>query len=79
MSDADIKVGDLVTVKEELQKLVDIRDWGIAINETTILPTDLPENENIDPIDSLIVFFPSTDDTFTIPRNCLRKICFIVE
>ena len=79
MIDKTIYIGDLVDVKEELQRIVNIPDWGIVIDETIIFPIELPEDETIEPIDSFIVFFPSTDDTFTIPKNCLRKISFLQE
>jgi len=73
-----IYIGDLVVVKEELQRVVDLKDWGIVIDEATILPSDVP-NEELEPIDSWVVFFPATDDTFTIPKNCVRKIIPIEE
>jgi len=73
MKDLPIYIGDLVAVKEELQRVVDLKDWGIVIDEATILPSDVP-NEDLEPIDSWVIFFPATDDTFTIPKNCVRKI-----
>tara|TARA_Y100000593_G_scaffold92588_1_gene184739 strand:- start:2875 stop:3120 length:246 start_codon:yes stop_codon:yes gene_type:complete len=73
-----ICIGDLVVVKEELQRVVDIKDWGIVIDEATILPSDVPDDK-LEAIDSWVVFFPSTDDTFTIPKNCVRKIVVIQE
>ena len=78
MSGLEIYIGDLVKVKDELEKVVNFPDWGIVIDEATILPTDVP-NEQLEPIDSWIVFFPATDDTFTIPKNCLKKILIIQE
>jgi len=78
MADSTIYIGDLVVVKEELQRVVDLKDWGIVIDEATILPSDVP-NEDLEPIDSWVIFFPATDDTFTIPKNCVRKIEVIQE
>ena len=65
-------------IKEELHVVVDLKDWGIVIGEATILPSDVP-NEELEPIDSWVIFFPATDDTFTIPKNCVRKIEVIQE
>ena len=78
MANSSIYIGDLVVVKEELQRVVDLKDWGIVIDEATILPSDVPDEE-LEPIDSWVVFFPATDDTFTIPKNCVRKINMIQE
>ena len=78
MPKSKIYIGDLVMVKEELHVVVDLKDWGIVIDEATILPSDVP-SEELEPIDSWIIFFPATDDTFTIPKNCVRKIEVIQE
>ena len=79
MSKETIYIGDLVVIKEKLQKLISLPDWGIVINETQIIASDIPEDDDIGPIDSYIVFFPATDDIFTIPKTCLRKIIVIEE
>ena len=79
MSDTTICIGDLVTVKKELQKFIALPEWGIVINETVIIPSDLPPEEQMDPIDSFVVFFPSNDDTLTIPKKCLKKIVILEE
>jgi len=78
MKDTTIYIGDLVVVKEELQRVVNLKDWGIVIDEATILPSDVPDEE-LEPIDSWVVFFPASDDTFTIPKNCVRKIIVMEE
>ena len=78
MSKDAIYIGDLVMVKIELQKVVDLKDWGIVVDEATIIPSDIP-NEQLEPIDSWVIFFPATDDTFTIPKNCVSKITIIEE
>ena len=78
MLDSTIYIGDLVIIKEELQKVVNLKDWGIVIDEATILPSDVPDEE-LEAIDSWVIFFPATDDTFTIPKNCVRKINIIQE
>ena len=78
MSKDAIYIGDLVMVKIELQKVVDLKDWGIVQQEATIIPSDIP-NEQLEPIDSWVIFFPATDDTFTIPKNCVSKVTIIQE
>jgi hypothetical protein len=78
MRDSTIYIGDLVMVKIELQRVVDLKDWGIVIDEATILPSDIPDEE-LEAIDSWVIFFPATDDTLTIPKNCVRKINMIQE
>ena len=78
MKDETIYIGDLVMVKIELQKVVNLRDWGIVVDEATILPSDVPY-EDLEAIDSWVIFFPATDDTFTIPKNCVSKITIIQE
>ena len=73
MSKDIVYIGDLIMIKVELQRVVNLKDWGIVIDEATILPSDVPD-EKLEPIDSWVVYFPSTDDTFTIPKNCVTKI-----
>jgi hypothetical protein len=73
MSKDKVYIGDLIMIKVELQRVVNLKDWGIVIDEATILPSDVPD-EKLEPIDSWVVYFPSTDDTFTIPKNCVTKI-----
>ena len=79
MTDTTIYIGDLVAVKKELQKFISLPEWGIVIDETTIIPSDLPPEEEMGPIDSWVVFFPNNDDTLTIPKNCLIKISIVEE
>jgi len=78
MSKGIIYIGDLVMIKIELQKVVNLKDWGIVVDEATIIPSDIP-NEQLESIDSWVIFFPATDDTFTIPKNCVSKIVIIEE
>ena len=78
MPKSKIYIGDLVMVKEELHVVVDLKDWGIVLDEATILPSDVPDDK-LEPIESWVIFFPATDDTFTIPKNCVRKIEVIQE
>ena len=78
MQDSTIYIGDLVMIKTELQRVVDLRDWGIVVNEATILPSDVPDEE-LEPIDSWVIFFPAINETYTIPKNCVRKINIIQE
>ena len=54
MSKDAIYIGDLVMVKIELQKVVDLKDWGIVVDEATIIPSDIP-NEQLEPIDSWVI------------------------
>ena len=75
---SEICIGDLVCLKKPIQKLIGIPDWGIVLYETTILPSSLPEEE-IEKIDSWVIFFPSHDETLTIPKNCVRKITVMEE
>jgi hypothetical protein len=79
MNDDIIYIGDLVAVKKKLQKFIALPDWGIVVQETTIIPADIPDGDDMGPIDSFLVFFPSTDETLTIPKNCLRKVYVIEE
>jgi len=79
MCDELIYIGDLVSVKEKLQRFIALPDWGIVIEETVIVPADIPEDESLDPIESFIVFFPTTDETLTIPKKCLKKISIVEE
>ena len=74
-----IDIGDLVSIKKKLQKLIALPDWGIVIQATTIIAADIPEDEEFDPIDAFLVFFPATDETLTIPANCLKKILMVTE
>ena len=79
MKEDTIKVGDLVVVKDKLQKIVALREWGIVISETLIIAADISDDEDFEPIESFIIFFPADDDTLTIPKNCLKKIVVIEE
>ena len=79
MAAENINIGDLVVIKEKLQKLIAIPDWGIVINETQIIATNNPKKDDFGPIESFVIFFPSTDETLTIPKNCIRKIIVIEE
>jgi len=73
-----INIGDLVVVKKELQRFVALPEWGIVLEEAMIIPVEVPD-ENFEPIDSFIVFFPSEDSSLTIPKSCLRKITILEE
>ena len=79
MPNVIINIGDLVSIKEKLKKFISLPDWGIVIEETIIIAADVPESEEFDPIDAFLVFFPSTDETLTIPANCLKKILMVKE
>lgn len=79
MTEKKIYIGDLVAVKKELQRFIALPEWGIVLEETKIIPTDVPAEDDIDPIDSFIVFFPSDNETLTIPKSCLIKITIIEE
>ena len=73
MSKDKVYIGHLIMIKVELQRVVNLKDWGIVIDEATILPSDVPD-EKLEPIDSWGVYFPSADATITIPKNCVTKI-----
>ena len=79
MCDKTIYIGDLVAIKEKLQRFIALPDWGIVLEETLIIPAEVSEEESLDPIDSFIVFFPTTDETLTIPKKCLKKITIVKE
>ena len=74
----EVYIGDLVCIKKEIQKLIGIKDWGIVLEETTILPVDLPD-EHLEPIESWVIFFPAQDESLTIPKNCVTKITILEE
>lgn len=79
MYDQTIYIGDLVSIKEKLQRFIALPEWGIVLEETLIIPAEVSEGESLDPIDSFIVFFPTTDETLTIPKKCLKKITIVKE
>ena len=79
MEEKKINIGDLVQIKKKLQRIIALPDWGIVLNETVIVPTDVPEEDDLGSIESFIVFFPSSDETLTIPKSCLTKITAIEE
>ena len=79
MYDQTIYIGDLVSIKEKLQRFIALPDWGIVLEETVIVPAEVADDESLDPIESFIVFFPSSDETLTIPKNCLKKIVVVKE
>lgn len=49
-------VGDLVVVKRELQEVVGIKEIGIIVGETKIIPSDIEELD-LDEIDSYNIYF----------------------
>ena len=74
----EISIGDLVCIKQRIQILIGIPDWGIVIDETTILPSSLP-HEELESIDSWVIFFPALQESLTIPKNCVTKITIMDE
>lgn len=79
MNDDTIYIGDLVSVKKKLLRFISLPEWGIVLEETTIIPADIPDHEDIGTIESFIVFFPASDETLTIPKNCLIKVHIVEE
>ena len=77
-SKTKICIGDLVCIKKRIQILIGIPDWGIVIDETTIIPSSLP-NEELESIESWVIFFPALQETLTIPKNCIVKITLTEE
>jgi len=79
MGKDEIYIGDLVSIKKKLQALLSLPDYGIVIDETNIISNYTDVDGFHEPIDSFIVFFPATDETLTIPKNCLIKINIVEE
>jgi hypothetical protein len=79
MGKDEIYIGDLVSIKKKLQILIALPDWGIVIEETNIISNYTDVDGVLEPIDSFVVFFPATDETLTIPKNCLIKINIVEE
>jgi hypothetical protein len=79
MGKDEIYIGDLVSIKKKLQILIALPDWGIVIEETNIISNYTDADGVLEPIDSFVVFFPATDETLTIPKNCLIKINIVEE
>ena len=71
-------VGDLVIVKKELQDIVGIKQIGIIIGETKIIPSDIMDLE-LDEIDSYNVYFVELDTMYTIPKGCVEKLIILHE
>ncbi len=71
-------VGDLVIVKKELQEIVGIKQIGIIIGETKIIPSEIMDLE-LDEIDSYNVYFVELDTMYTIPKGCVEKLIILQE
>ena len=71
-------VGDLVVVKKELQEIVGIKQIGIIIGETKIIPSEIMDLE-LDEIDSYNVYFVELDTMYTIPKGCVEKLTILQE
>ena len=66
-------IGDLVTVKRELQDIVGIREIGIIIGETKIIPSDI-EGFELKEIESYNIYFLEIETLYTIPKGCVEKL-----
>jgi hypothetical protein len=66
-------VGDLVVVKRELQEVVGIKEIGIIVGETKIIPSDIEELD-LDEIDSYNIYFLEIDTLYTVPKGCVEKL-----
>ena len=71
-------IGDLVIVKKELQEIVGIKQIGIIVGETKIIPSDIVDFE-LEEIDSYNVYFADLDTMYTIPKGCVEKLLIIQE
>jgi len=71
-------IGDLVIVKKELQEIVGIKQIGIIIGETKIIPSDVVGLE-LKEIDSYNVYFVELDTIYTIPKGCVEKLTILQE
>ena len=66
-------VGDLVVVKKDLQEVVGIREIGIIVSETKIIPSDIEELD-LKEIDSYNIYFLEIDTLYTVPKGCVEKL-----
>tara|TARA_R100000152_G_C6763627_1_gene188077 strand:- start:811 stop:1044 length:234 start_codon:yes stop_codon:yes gene_type:complete len=71
-------VGDLVIVRKELQSITGIKEIGLIIGETKIIPSDIKDLK-MDEIDSFNIYFPSLEVMYTIPKTCVEKLVIIQE
>jgi len=71
-------IGDLVIVKKELQEIVGIKQIGIIVGETKIIPSDIVDFE-LEEIDSYNVYFADLDTMYTIPKGCVEKLIILQE
>ncbi len=71
-------IGDLVVVKKELQEIVGIKQIGIIVGETKIIPSDITDFE-LEEIDSYNVYFVELDTMYTIPKGCVEKLIILQE
>ena len=71
-------IGDLVKVKAELQEIVEIKEIGIIIGETKIIPSDIDGYE-IEEIEAFNVYFIEIDTMYTIPKGCIEKLIILQE
>jgi len=71
-------IGDLVVIKRNLQEVVGIKEVGIIVGETKIIPHDFDELE-LDEIEAFNIFFSEIDTVYTIPKGCVEKLIIIQE
>jgi len=71
--DRDLRIGDLVIIKKELQEIVGIKHIGIIIAEARIIPSEVIDCD-IEEIDSFNIYFADLDTLYTIPKGCVEKV-----
>ena len=71
-------VGDLVIIKKELQDIVGVKQIGIIIGETKIIPSEIA-GVDLEEIDSYNVYFVEIDTMYTIPKGCVEKLIILQE
>jgi len=71
-------IGDLVIIKKELQEIVGVKQVGIIIGETKIIPSEIA-GVDLEEIDSYNVYFVEIDTMYTIPKGCIEKLTILQE
>ena len=70
--EGELKIGDLVELKPELLKILNIGGVGTIIDKTIIETNDFDGKWTDDKIDAFLVYFSDVDYEYTIPCGCLR-------
>lgn len=66
------EVGDLVTLKPEIKKVISIYGPGIVVDKITISDFVMIDHDATVPIfKAYVIYFVSCDTEYTIPINCI--------